>query len=56
MLELKRLGNLRSAAAPMMGVASKKLKRAASSLLSPASSPPAIDDPDLDMPGKSAAA
>ena len=49
-------GSLAMAAAPMMGVASKKLKRAASSLFKPNNKPPAMEEPEREIPGNSAVA
>src|SRR5450759_1887022 len=53
---LNKFGNFRTAAAPMIGVASRKLNRAAFSLFNPDNRPPTIDDTDRDIPGLSAAA
>ena len=55
-LEPSSSGSLSSAAAPMIGVASRKAKRAASSLESPTSRPPAIVAPEREKPGMSAIA
>ncbi len=51
-----RSGSFKSAAAPMIGVASRNANRAASSFESPAISPPAIVAPDRENPGINASA
>src|SRR4051794_21995029 len=51
-----RSGSLRTAAAPITGVASRNEKRAASSLDSPARRPPAMAAPEREKPGSSASA
>ena len=55
-LEPNSSGSLSTAAAPMIGVASRNAKRAASSLESPASRPPPIVAPEREKPGSSASA
>src|SRR3954452_24914909 len=55
-LRAEQVGQLRTPAAPMIGVASRKAKRAASSLESPASRPPPMLAPERDSPGISARA
>ena len=52
----KRSGSFSTAAAPMIGVASRNAKRAASSFESPASRPPPIVAPEREKPGMSASA
>jgi hypothetical protein len=45
-------GSFNADAAKIIGVASRKLKRAASSLFKPAVKLPAMEDPALEIPGK----
>jgi hypothetical protein len=50
---LNTSGSFKSDAARIIGVANKKLKRAASSLFKPLVKLPAIDVPDREIPGNS---
>jgi hypothetical protein len=51
---LNTSGNFNTDAAKIIGVASKKLKRAASSLFNPAVKLPAIEEPAREIPGNKA--
>src|SRR5215469_4715491 len=53
-LDSNSVGNLSTAAAPIMGVANKKENLSASSCAKPTMSPPAIVDPVRENPGNSA--
>ena len=49
--DFKSLGNSRTAAAPIIGVANKKENLTASSRDNPTNNPPVIADPVLESPG-----